>query len=118
MATIQSAFSSSTIRTHYGDLRHHAPTDVVPAEDWDEVTILHTGHTLPPKELAYKLQLVQLQSARANHVLSALVFSETNIDFCTANGVHGPRIAEWVIGTYLASQRSIPTFLKAQEEVK
>lgn len=116
VATIQTTYPSLKIQTHYGDFRHHVPTDVVPAEVWKEVTLLHTGHTLPPKGIVPKLQLVQLQSAGANHVLNTPVFSETNIDFCTANGVHGPQIAEWVIGTYLASQRSIPTFLEAQRE--
>lgn len=58
-------------------------------EEWKEITILLTGSALPEVEDAKKLQLVQLLSAGANHILERPIFKETDIAFCTANGVHG-----------------------------
>ncbi|RWA10658.1 hypothetical protein EKO27_g4435 [Xylaria grammica] len=81
-------------------------------EDWAEVTVLLTGPRLPTIEEAPRMQLVQLQSAGANYVLENPLFKDTKIPFCTANGVAGPPIAEWVICTYLAYQHDIPHYLE------
>jgi hypothetical protein len=59
-------------------------------EYWKDITILlGSGHVLPTIAEAPKLQYVQLLSAGANHVLDNPLFSDTDIAFCTANGVHG-----------------------------
>ncbi|GAP88852.1 putative D-isomer specific 2-hydroxyacid dehydrogenase [Rosellinia necatrix] len=80
-------------------------------EDWANVTILLTGIRLPAIAEAPKLQLVQLSTAGVNYVLDKPIFKDTKIPFCTANGVAGPPIAEWVICTYLAYQHRIPRYL-------
>ncbi|KAI0541809.1 hypothetical protein GGR58DRAFT_455025 [Xylaria digitata] len=80
--------------------------------DWANVTVLLTGPLLPTIEEAPKLQVVQLQSAGANYVLEKPLFKDTKIPFCTANGVAGPPISEWVICTYLAYQHHIPRYLE------
>ncbi|RKU40514.1 hypothetical protein DL546_000682 [Coniochaeta pulveracea] len=88
-------------------------------EDWKDITILLTGNTFPAnKEVAPKLQYVQLQSAGANMLLKHPLFTDSNVEFCTANGVHGPQIAEWVITTFLAFQHFIPRYLDNQREGK
>jgi hypothetical protein len=61
----------------------------VPAEELKDVTILLTGSSLPDKELVPKLEYVQLSSAGANHILKHPLFTDTDVVFCTANGVHG-----------------------------
>ncbi|KAI1338235.1 hypothetical protein F5Y15DRAFT_135858 [Xylariaceae sp. FL0016] len=98
------------------------PTNQLPPEiteeDWKTVTILLTGPQFPTPEQAPKMQLVQLQSAGANFVLDKPIFKDTSIPFCTANGVHGPQIAEWVICTFLAFQHRIPHFLDMQKKSK
>jgi hypothetical protein len=63
--------------------------DDLPDGLWDDVTILMTFSTLPTPEQAPKLEYVQLMSAGANHVLDKPVFRDTEVSFCTANGVHG-----------------------------
>ncbi|KAI1162277.1 D-isomer specific 2-hydroxyacid dehydrogenase [Nemania serpens] len=83
----------------------------LPDEDWATVTALLTGPRLPTIEQAPKMQLVQLQSAGANYVLEDPLFKDTKVPFCTANGVAGPPISEWVICTYLAYQHRIPHYL-------
>ncbi|KAI0597585.1 hypothetical protein F4775DRAFT_559762 [Biscogniauxia sp. FL1348] len=87
-------------------------------EDWKTVTILLTGPRFPTVEAAPRLQLVQLQSAGANYILDNPLFKDTKIPFCTANGVHGPPISEWVICTFLAAQHRIPHFLDNMREGK
>ncbi|KAI1497769.1 hypothetical protein F5X99DRAFT_395755 [Biscogniauxia marginata] len=93
------------------------PADVSDG-DWKSVTVLVTGPKFPTREAAPKLQLVQLQSAGANYILDNPIFKDTKIPFCTANGVHAPPIAEWVICTYIASQKHIPHYLNNMREGK
>ncbi|PKS05017.1 hypothetical protein jhhlp_008383 [Lomentospora prolificans] len=94
------------------------PPSSVPAEELEKATILVTGSVLPAREQVPNLGYVQLSSAGANHVLNNPLFTDTNIVFCTANGVHGPQISEWVTATYLAFQHHIPKYLEYQREGK
>ncbi|KAK0641946.1 oxidoreductase-like protein [Cercophora newfieldiana] len=90
-----------------------------PDEEWKDVTILMTFGAFPKTpELAPKLQFVQLISAGANHILEQPIFKDTKVDFCTANGVHGPQISEWVILTYLSFLHSFPYYLDNQRQAK
>ena len=57
-------------------------------ETWATVTILLTWKLFPTKEQAPNLRYVQLLSAGYNHVFRLPIFEETNISFCTANGIH------------------------------
>ncbi|KAK4644115.1 hypothetical protein QC761_301930 [Podospora bellae-mahoneyi] len=87
-----------------------------PDEEWKDVTVLLTFTVLPTPEQAPKLEYVQLMSAGANHVLDLPIFKDTEVKFCTANGVHGPQISEWIIGTYLAFQHRFPQYHEKQKE--
>lgn len=58
-------------------------------EDWKETTLFLTSTVLPTVEQAPHIQYVQLTSAGVNHLVSNPFFSDTNVPFCTANGVHG-----------------------------
>ena len=60
----------------------------IPQDVWNTVTALFTWNALPPKDLAPKLQYIQLLSAGCNHVYGTPIFDNTDIAFCTANGVH------------------------------
>ncbi|KAI0128677.1 D-isomer specific 2-hydroxyacid dehydrogenase [Xylariales sp. AK1849] len=93
-------------------LDRSATTDI----DWKNVTVLLTGPLVPTIEEAPKLEVVQLQSAGANYLLDHPTFKDTDVAFCTANGVHGPQIAEWVIATYLASQHYLPKYLEQMKD--
>ena len=60
------------------------------ADEWRSVTVLLTsGLSLPEPAEAPRLRYVQLISAGANVVLKRPLFTETDIIFATANGVHG-----------------------------
>ncbi|RMZ66889.1 2-hydroxyacid dehydrogenase [Pyrenophora seminiperda CCB06] len=42
-------------------------------------------------------KLIQFFSAGTNHVSNHPIYTDSKIPLCSANGVHGPQIAEWVI---------------------
>ncbi|KAH9899028.1 hypothetical protein F4778DRAFT_741944 [Xylariomycetidae sp. FL2044] len=87
-------------------------------DDWSTATVVLTGPRFPTPEQAPKLRLVQLSSAGANFILDKPLFKDTDVAFCTANGVHGPQIAEWIVCTFLAFQHRIPHFLDNMREGK
>lgn len=84
--------------------------------EWKDVSILMTGTALPTREQAPKLQYVQLLSAGANHVLQNPLFDDESIALCTANGVHGPQISEWIISTFLSFEHHLPRYIEKQKE--
>ncbi|KAF7546928.1 hypothetical protein G7Z17_g8084 [Cylindrodendrum hubeiense] len=87
-------------------------------EDWKDTTVLLTSTVLPTVEQAPHIQYIQLTSAGVNHLVSNPYFTETNVPFCTANGVHGPQITEWVITTFLNFQHQLNTYYEFQKEGK
>lgn len=46
---------------------------------------------------APKTKLIQFFSAGTNHVANHPIYIDSKIPLCSANGVHGPQIAEWVV---------------------
>lgn len=83
--------------------------------DWSRATVLLTGPLVPAVEQAPRLELVQLQSAGANYLLDNPLFKDSDVAFSTANGVHGPQIAEWVITTYLMHQHELAVYIDLQK---
>ncbi|KAL2267902.1 hypothetical protein VTJ83DRAFT_5179 [Remersonia thermophila] len=114
---LKAKFPDLEVDVHYHEGIMTAP--VLADETWKDVTILVTFRAFPEKvELAPKLEYVQLMSAGANHVLENEVFREGDAVWCTANGVHGPQISEWIISTYLAFEHRIPQYLDLQKQAR
>ncbi|KZM22225.1 uncharacterized protein EKO05_0002067 [Ascochyta rabiei] len=44
-----------------------------------------------------KTKLIQFFSAGTNHVANHPIYTDSKVPLCSANGVHGPQIAEWVV---------------------
>jgi hypothetical protein len=63
--------------------------DDFPEDVWPSVVVLLTSTYLPQPEQVPRLKYVQLTSAGANQILEQRLFKETDVAFCTANGVHG-----------------------------
>ncbi|KAB8271336.1 hypothetical protein BDV30DRAFT_228264 [Aspergillus minisclerotigenes] len=57
-------------------------------ETWKSVTILLTWNYLPGKEQVPNLRYVQLHTAGCNHIADTSLFEDSDVSFCTANGVH------------------------------
>lgn len=73
----------------YYDRDSWADQSLTPEIKWEDVTIMLTGMLFPTKSLAPKLEAVQLMSAGANFLLNNPLFTDTDIAFCTASGIHG-----------------------------
>ena len=86
---IRDAYPGIAVKGYKCDWGFKKVPDEVTAEDLAAATILLTGTALPDKEAMPNLKYAQLVSAGANHVLEAPLFTDTNVKFCTANGVHG-----------------------------
>src|SRR5690349_12820264 len=61
--------------------------DDIPVEVWEGVTMLCT-YQLPKAELLPRLKFVQLTSAGSDQCDGNRLFEDSDIIFCSANGVH------------------------------
>ncbi|KAK6719411.1 hypothetical protein SNK05_002548 [Fusarium graminearum] len=117
---IQKRFPSLVIKTFIEKKRGEPLEPEFDEEEWKDTTIILTAvatvHLLPRPEQAPHLQYVQLTSAGADYFIKNPLFTDTTIPICTASGVHGPQIAEWVIGTYLSHRLRLKEYSKLQEQ--
>ncbi|KAM3453373.1 hypothetical protein MY3296_003781 [Beauveria thailandica] len=106
------------LHARFPDLKiQHYDADAT--DPWADATLaLGTTSDLPSVEQAKKLELFQLTSAGADGLVGKPVFDDTKISFCTASGVHGPQISEWVVSTFLAFQHRLPEYLENQHQRK
>lgn len=79
------------------------PFEDLPADVWEGLTMF-CGFPAPPANLLRSLRFVQLTSAGADKWVQHDSYKDEKVMFCTSNGIHGPQIAEWVIGTWLSHQ--------------
>ncbi|KAH9908496.1 D-isomer specific 2-hydroxyacid dehydrogenase [Xylariomycetidae sp. FL2044] len=103
------------LKVHWFDLLKPDGTfrtaEDIPKDIWDKkVTFLAAGYAPPPASLIPKIRWVQLPSAGADRWLSHPKYQEENVLFTTANGIHAPQIAEWVIGSWLSFQHHFPMY--------
>jgi phosphoglycerate dehydrogenase-like enzyme len=62
------------------------------------------------------VKLIQFVSAGTNHILQHPIYTDSKIPLCSANGVHGPQIAEWVIMMELVHSHQFPKLYELQKE--
>lgn len=86
---IRDEFPGIGVSAYQVPWRSTEPPDEVSAEELANATILVTGSVLPAKEQVPNVRYVQLASAGSEHISEHPLFTETDILFCTANGVHG-----------------------------
>ncbi|KAK2594010.1 hypothetical protein QQS21_008272 [Conoideocrella luteorostrata] len=88
----------------------------VPEDVWFRTTALYTWKAFPTRELAPRLQFVQLHSAGCNQILGNPLYEKSEIAFCTSNGVHPPQITEWVFATFLGFQHHFQEHFENQRK--
>lgn len=82
-----------------------------------DITILHTLATFPQeREDAPKLEVVQLMSAGSNQTLDSWIWKDKDVAICTASGIHGPQIAEWVVMTALVHNHGYKQLYEHQKK--
>ncbi|EPE08570.1 glyoxylate reductase [Ophiostoma piceae UAMH 11346] len=109
------------LRVIYRDLQwgQTLPHESLKDDEWANITVLLTTSSLPASAAVVpRLRYVQLFSAGANLIIKQPLFTDTDIVFATANGVHGPQISEWIIATFLAHNHRIPHYLELQKQAK
>ncbi|KAI8167004.1 D-2-hydroxyacid dehydrogenase [Colletotrichum sp. SAR 10_70] len=99
---------------HLPDGRFLLP-DELPDEVWDGVTMIISFNP-PSLERLKSVRFVQLTSAGADKWRDHPVYKNPDIPFCTTNGCHPPQIAEWVIGSWLASQHHFLRYAENQKQ--
>lgn len=82
----------------------------LPEDVCKQTTFLCSFTQLPAAEEAPDIKFVQLTSAGAEHCTSNSLYHKDEVPFCTANGVHPPQIAEWVIGSWLSHQHQFSRY--------
>ncbi|KAE8367970.1 D-isomer specific 2-hydroxyacid dehydrogenase [Aspergillus caelatus] len=93
--------------TYKRDMQDTEMPPDISQETWNSITILLTWNYVPTKEQVPNLRYVQLHTAGCNHIADTTLFKDSDVSFCTANGVHPPQIAEWVIATFLGFQHHL-----------
>ncbi|KAF2805962.1 uncharacterized protein BDZ99DRAFT_449652 [Mytilinidion resinicola] len=89
----------------------------IPEDVYERATIIATVAALPPTpSLAPNLGLIQFFSAGINHVMKHPIYTDSKIPLCTATGIHGPQIAEWVILTTLVQSHGYNDLYEAQKK--
>lgn len=78
---------------------------------------LATLFWLPPDaEAIPNIKLIQFFSAGINHYAKHPIWTDSKIPLCSANGVHGPQISEWVIMMDLVRSHNFPQLYDLQKE--
>ena len=91
--------------------------DALSADVYKEATIIHTLSAFPKKkEDAPNFEILQLLSAGSNQVQDTWIWKEEDIAVCTASGIHGPQIAEWVVMTALVHSHSYKQLYEHQKK--
>ena len=93
---------------------HTQPEEIVPKELFQDVTIL-CARFLPSADLLPQCRYVQLTAAGPDKHTKSPLYQNPRIDVCSANGVHPPQIAEWVIGTYIAHKHHFSKYAEYQK---
>jgi lactate dehydrogenase-like 2-hydroxyacid dehydrogenase len=79
-------------------------------------TYLTTLFWLPPNAASIpSTKLIQFTSAGTNHVSNHPIYTDSKIPLCSANGIHGPQIAEWVVMMDLVHSHKYTDLYDAQK---
>ncbi|KAJ5781202.1 hypothetical protein N7457_006362 [Penicillium paradoxum] len=87
----------------------------VPAELYQNATVLVTFTDLPDLKDAKNLKLIHTVSAGLDHLLSHPVLRDSDILITTSSGIHGPPIAEWTVMNWLVASRKYVQTYEAQK---
>lgn len=87
-----------------------------PGDDIFEGATLGFCFQYPPSaERLKSMRFIQLPSAGIDFWSGHETFARKEVTFCTANGVHAPQIAEWVIGSYLSHQHHFKRYTESMK---
>jgi phosphoglycerate dehydrogenase-like enzyme len=88
--------------------QREANTPEEAADILGETEIIYTWGLFPRLDQAPKLRWVQLHSAGADGILQQPLYTQSDVTFTTANGIHAIPIGEYVIAQMLAFAHHLP----------
>ncbi|KAH6638083.1 hypothetical protein C7974DRAFT_154000 [Boeremia exigua] len=99
IAALEAEFPDLEVAHFYSHFANGKITvDPIPDDVPARASYLATLFWLPPSAAAIPhARLIQFFSAGTNHVAQHPIYTDSKIPLCSANGVHGPQIAEWVV---------------------
>ncbi|KAH7367796.1 D-3-phosphoglycerate dehydrogenase [Plectosphaerella cucumerina] len=113
---VKAKYPGITVRWEYLAIGGPKTTEDLPADIWDGVTI-YSGFVTGPSAGMDKVRFIQLPSAGADRWLDHHLYkNRPDVVFSTANGVHPPQIAEWVIATWLNNQHHLLRYHGFQQQ--
>lgn len=87
------------------------------AEIYRRANYLSTITWLPPTaDDAPNLKFIQFISAGVNHIAHHPIYTDSKIPLLSANGVHGPQIAEWVVMMFLIHNHKYVSLYEQQKQ--
>jgi phosphoglycerate dehydrogenase-like enzyme len=96
---LEKEFSHLRVQHFYSHFENgNITVDDIPPHLLAQASYIATLFWLPetPDQIP-KTELIQFFSAGTNHVANHPIYTDSKIPLCSANGVHGPQIAEWVV---------------------
>ncbi|KAI1515688.1 SerA Phosphoglycerate dehydrogenase [Pyrenophora tritici-repentis] len=96
---LKEAFDDVEVKYYHSKYSNgNAESLVVPDDVLRRANYMATLFWLPSSPMSIPhTKLIQFYSAGTNHVSNHPIYTDSEIPLCSANGVHGPQIAEWVI---------------------
>lgn len=82
------------------------------ADLMETVEVLYTGQVLPHPQDAPRLRWVQLHWAGIDHLKDEPLYTDSDVVFTTASGIHAVNVAEYVMAQILAFSHHLPRMFK------
>ena len=118
ISALEKEFSHLRVQHFYSHFDNGKLTvDDIPQELLAQASYLATLFWLPKTaDEIPNAKLIQFFSAGTNHVASHPIYTDSKIPLCSANGVHGPQIAEWVVMMDLVHSHGYTKLYDLQKE--
>ena len=115
---LENEFDHLEVRHYYSHFENGKVTvDDIPEGLPAKASYIATLFWLPktPEDIP-NAKLIQFFSAGTNHVAKHPIYVDSDIPLCSANGVHGPQIAEWVVMMDLVHSHNYTTLYDMQKK--
>ncbi|KAJ3497695.1 hypothetical protein NLG97_g1697 [Lecanicillium saksenae] len=114
---IEAKYPGIEIRSRVLRLELGIEANNIEPEMWKDVTLacLYLTH---PKELMSDVRFIQLTSAGVDRWINHERYQSPDVTFSTANGIHCPQIAEWVMSTWIMRNHNFMRHIKSQNDKK
>lgn len=115
---LEEEFSHLKVQHYYSHFENGKITvDDIPPGLPAQASYIATLFWLPPSPADIpNAKLIQFFSAGTNHVANHPIYKDSKIPLCSANGVHGPQIAEWVVMMDLVHSHGYTKLYDLQKE--